>query len=416
MPWPGLRALGHRDYRLFWAGQIVSLVGTWMQSVGQSWLVLELTNSPFRLGLLGTLQFGPMLLLAFLAGAIADRVRKRRLIMATQSALMCQAFALSALAWTGHVQYWHVAVLAVLYGVATALDMPTRQSFMTDLVGKGDLPGAIALNSAVFNSARVVGPAMAGVLVARYGVAPAFLVNGLSFLAVLAALAAIRTEGDPRPRAGATLFEDIAEGARYAAGTPLVALILGYAGAVSLFVLNFNTLVALQAREVLGQGARGFGLLMAALGAGAVTGAVVLARLASGRPPMWLLIGGGIVVSGATAGLSLVRHFDLAAVVLFAMGCSQILFTASCNTTLQIITPDRLRGRMMSLYAWVFVGSTPIGALFIGSVAERLGVSAACAIGGGAGLVLVLLLTAWWMRRGARASSTASRGGRGLGS
>jgi MFS family permease len=183
-----MRALGHRDYRLFFAGQIVSLIGTWMQSVGQAWLVLELTNSPFKLGLLGTLQFGPMLLFAFLSGAIADRVRKRRLILATQSALMLQAFALSALAWTGHVQYWHVAVLATLYGLVTTLDMPARQSFMTDLVGRNDLPGAIALNSAVFNGARVVGPAVAGLLVARYGVALAFLLNGLSFLAVLGAL------------------------------------------------------------------------------------------------------------------------------------------------------------------------------------------------------------------------------------
>ena len=272
MPWTGMRALGHRDYRLFFAGQIVSLIGTWMQSVGQAWLVLELTNSPFKLGLLGTLQFGPMLLFAFLSGAIADRVRKRRLILATQSALMLQAFALSALAWTGHVQYWHVAVLATLYGLVTTLDMPARQSFMTDLVGRNDLPGAIALNSAVFNGARVVGPAVAGLLVARYGVALAFLLNGLSFLAVIGALRAMRTEGEPRPRTGATMLEDIAEGARYAAATPLIALILVLCCAVSLFVLNYNTLVPLIARDVLGEGAHGFGLLMAALGAGADAG------------------------------------------------------------------------------------------------------------------------------------------------
>ena len=204
MPFPaGLRALNHRDFRLFWTGQLVSLIGTWMQSVGQSWLVLELTNSPFKLGLIGTLQFGPMLLFSFPAGAIADRLPKRRLILATQTALMLQAFLLAALSWTGHVQYWHVAILASLYGLASTLDMPTRQSFIVEMVGKDDLMNAIALNSAVFNGARIVGPAAAGILVARYGVPMAFLLNGASFLAVLLALLAMHAEGLPhiRPRA-----------------------------------------------------------------------------------------------------------------------------------------------------------------------------------------------------------------------
>jgi MFS family permease len=394
-----MRALGHRDYRLFFAGQIVSLIGTWMQSVGQAWLVLELTNSPFKLGLLGTLQFGPMLLFAFLSGAIADRVRKRRLILATQSALMLQAFALSALAWTGHVQYWHVAVLATLYGLVTTLDMPARQSFMTDLVGRNDLPGAIALNSAVFNGARVVGPAMAGLLVARYGVALAFLLNGLSFLAVIGALRAMRTEGEPRPRTGATMLEDIAEGARYAAATPLIALILALCCAVSLFVLNYNTLVPLIARDVLGEGAHGFGLLMAVLGGGAVLGALVLARLDFERPTASLLLWSALVASATTLSLAFVHRFWVAAPVLFVAGFAQILFAASSNTTLQMTAPDHLRGRMMSLFAWVFVGSTPIGAFFIGAVAEQLGVLAACAAGGGCGVGAVAILAVWWKRR-----------------
>lgn len=217
----GLRALNHRDFRLFWTGQLVSLVGTWMQSVGQSWLVLELTNSPFKLGLIGTLQFGPMLCFSFVAGAIADRVPKRRLVLATQTALMLQAFSLSALAWTGHVQYWHVAVLASLYGFATTLDMPTRQSFIVEMVGKDDLMNAIALNSAMFNGARMVGPAAAGLLVARYGVAPAFLLNGVSFLAVIVALLGIRAEGLPQAQASSSVRQDIVAGVRYAVGTPL---------------------------------------------------------------------------------------------------------------------------------------------------------------------------------------------------
>src|SRR6266542_3030436 len=169
MPLPtALRALAHRDFRLFWSGQLVSLIGTWMQSVGQAWLVLELTNSPLRLGLLGTLQFGPILLFSFMAGAISDRIPKRRLLVGTQSALMLQAFALSGLVWSGQVQYWHIAVLASLYGLVNTLDMPARQAYIADLVGREDLTSAIALNSAVFNGARVVGPAAAGLLVARH--------------------------------------------------------------------------------------------------------------------------------------------------------------------------------------------------------------------------------------------------------
>src|SRR3990172_12983465 len=213
MPWPaGLRAFRHRDFRLFWSGQLVSLVGTWMQSVGQAWIVLELTGSPFKLGVITALQFGPMLFFSPLAGALADRVRKRRLLLLTQGALMLQALTLAALDWTGQIQFWHVAVLAAVYGVANTLDLPARQSFVGELVGKGDLMNAIALNATVFNGARVVGPAVAGLLIARYGVAPAFLVNGLSFLGVLAALAALRTEGAPRPRAAATMGQEILQG------------------------------------------------------------------------------------------------------------------------------------------------------------------------------------------------------------
>src|SRR5512132_2540065 len=229
----GLRALGHRDFRLFWCGQLVSLIGTWMQSVGQAWLVLELTNSPFRLGLIGALQFGPILLFSFLSGAISDRVHKRRLLLGTQTALMLQAFTLAALVASGHVQFWHVAVLAALYGLATTLDMPSRQAYIAHLVPRGDLMNAIALNSAVFNGARVVGPAIAGLLVARYGTAAAFVMNGASFIAVIAAR------------------------------TPRVALVMGLLTVVGLFLVNMNVLVPLIARDVLHEGAHGFGLLMA---------------------------------------------------------------------------------------------------------------------------------------------------------
>src|SRR5216684_5157120 len=366
----GLRALRHRDFRLFWSGQLVSLIGTWMQSVGQSWLVLELTNSPFRLGLIGALQFGPILLFSFLGGAISDRVHKRRMLIGTQTALMIQAFTLSALVWSGHVQFWHVAVLAGLYGLANTLDMPARQSFIAHLVPRGDLMNAIALNSAVFNGARVVGPAAAGLLVARYGTAAAFLFNGLSFLAVIAALAAIRTEGAPRPRSGLGMGAEIAEGVRYALGNSRIALVFGLLLSVSLFVVNMNVLVPLIARNVLHEGAHGFGLLMA---------------------------------------LSFVHRFGLAVAVLMALGFAQIAFMTACNTTVQITVPDELRGRIMGLYALVFAGMTPIGALIMGTVAERWGVLRACAVGGTMGLLLITTLTLAW-RQAPRRAGTSSPG------
>jgi MFS family permease len=394
----GLRALNHRDFRLFFTGQLVSLIGTWMQSIGQSWLVLELTNSAFKLGLIGTLQWGPMLCFSFVAGAIADRVRKRRLIIATQTALMLQAFGLSVLAFTGHVQYWHVAVLACLYGVANTLDMPTRQSFIVEMVGKDDLMNAIALNSAMFNGARIVGPAVAGLLVARYGVAIAFVLNGVSFLAVIFALLAIRSEGLPRDRGDTSMLQDIATGVRYAVGTRLVSLILSLLLFVSLFVLNFNVLVPLLARDVLHEGAHGFGLLMAALGVGAVAGALALAMLGSGRPRLVVVVTAAITLSAATLSVTIIRHFWLAAIGLVLIGFMQIVFLASCNSMIQVTVPDTLRGRIMSLYAFVFAGVTPIGSFFVGSIAQVFGVPAAFAAGGGLGLLCVLALTLRWTR------------------
>jgi len=400
MPWPtAVRAFRHRDFRLYWAGQLVSLVGTWMQSVGQAWIVLELTGSPFKLGLISALQFGPMLFLSFLAGALADRVRKRRLILLTQSALMLQAFALAALARSGHLQYWHVAALAALYGVANTLDLPSRQSFVVEMVGKGDLINAIALNSAVFNGARVVGPAIAGLLVARYGVALAFFINGVSFLGVIAALACIRTEGAPTPGSDQGVAREILQGVRYAWETPLVALILSLMLVTSLFVFNFSVVVPLVAREVLHQNAHGFGLLMASLGAGAISGAIGLALAGRGRSPAWLLTGAAVVASAGLVALGAVREFAVAVPVLVLLGVVMIVFMASSNTTLQVTVPDALRGRLMGLYGFVFVGMTPFGALLFGWIAEKAGVPAACAVGGGVGGVLVLALAALWSRR-----------------
>ena len=394
-----LRALNHRDYRFFFSGQLVSLIGTWMQRVAQSWLVLVLTDSPFKLGLISALQSAPMLCLAFVAGAVADRLPKRRVLIGTQAALMVQAFVLAVLVWSGYAEYWHVAVLATCYGLANTLDMPTRQSFVVEMASKEDLPNAIALNSTMVSGARMVGPAVAGFLVDRYGVASAFGLNGLSFVAVILALVAMQAEGLPGAGQGTSVREDIAAGLSYAARTPLVALTLGLLSIVGLFVINHNVLVPLLARDVLHEGAHGFGLLMAAVGIGAIIGALAVAVRGKGRPPLSVLLGTAAAASGLTLLLAAVRNFWTAMLILTLVGISQIVFLASCNTTLQLVVPDRMRGRIMSLYAFVWVGVTPLGSLFVGTIADWYGVAAAYAAGGGVALVLILGL-ALLARRG----------------
>jgi MFS family permease len=382
-----LGALRHRDFRLFWGGQLVSLTGTWMQSVGQAWLVLELTRSPFQLGLVSALQFIPVLLFSPIGGVASDRLRKRHILLATQAVMMLQA-----LVGSGHVRYWHVAVLAVIYGVGRALDIPARQAYVTDLVGRADVPNAIALNSLVFNGARIVGPAVAGLLIARFGVAPAFFINGVSFLAVLAALLAIRTDGRPDPAGRLGLREGLLGALTYAAQTPTIAFTLGLLVVVSLLALNFNVIVPLIAYGVLHEGARGFGLLMSSVGAGAVVGAVGLTLFRRDRPSVPTLAGAAATLCAGLIVLALVGNFAAAAAVLAVLGGCQIFFTTGCNTTLQLSTPDALRGRVMGLYALAFAGMSPFGALLIGTIAEHWGVRVACAVSGGCGLVATATL------------------------
>ena len=403
-----LRALEHRDFRRFWLGQVVSLIGRWMQSVAQSWLVLELTGSPLKLGIVNSLQFAPLLFLALPAGVVADRFPKRSLLVVSQAGLMLPALGLAALSWTGQVQYWHVVVLATVMGIANALDMPTRQSMMVELVGRDHLMNAIALNSGVFNAARIVGPALGGVLIARYGVALAFLVNGVTYLPVIAALLAMRPAAPARASRRGRLGEEIADGLRYARRTPLIALVLSLVCAISIFTINHNVTVPLLARDVLGEQVRGFGFLMAAVGVGAVAGAALLAQFGRGRPPVGGLLIAGVVLSSGILGLSIVREFWLAAVVLFVVGLVQILLLSSCNTTLQVTVPDDLRGRVMSLYTLLFAGVSPFGAFFIGGIAEAFGVPAAFAAGGGLGLACVLALAVRWGRREAATGPVAA--------
>jgi predicted MFS family arabinose efflux permease len=395
MPLPsGLRALAHADYRRFAAAQLVSQVGSWMQSVAQSWLVLQLTPSPFKLGLIGTLQFGPILLLSIAAGALADRVPKRKLLITTQTVQCGYSLALAALVASGHVQYWHVAVLACTTGIVGALDGPARQSFVADLVGPRDVGSAVALNSASFNAARIVGPALGGLLIAGGGVVPAFLANAAALLLAILALTRLRTDGAPRAGRGAGVLAEIAEGLAYIRRTREILLALGLLTAVSFCVFNFSVYVPLIVRTVLHIGAEGFGFLMAALGVGAVAGALAVGVM--GTPPRGLLVAAAALACAGLFSLAFARHFWVAAPILTWTGFFGIILVAGANTTLQLAAPDELRGRVMSVYTLVWGGAFPVGAFVVGAISERWGVGRALLVQGLGGLAVVGALLAWW--------------------
>lgn len=399
MPFPsGLRALNHPDFRRFFLAQFVTLVCGWMHTVAQSWLVLQLTDSPFRLGLIGTLQFGPILLFSVVSGAVADRVPKRRLLMATQTTLALLALALAALVVSGHVRYWHVAAVAMLGGVAAAFDGPARQSFMAEMVGKADLVNAVALNSASFNAARIVGPAVAGVLIAQFGVVPSFVINAVGLLVMAVALATL-AERARASRRDTTMLQEIGEGVRYAARTPMIRLLLGLLFVVSITVFNFTVYVPLLARHVLGLGAEGFGFLMAALGVGAVAGALTVGMRRGAEPPLSTLMIAAAITLGALVALSAARHVAVAVVLLFIVGLAGLFLVASCNTRLQLAAPDELRGRILSLYTLVWGGVFPIGAFCVGAISEGWGVSTAFFVQGMAGFTGLALLVLWWRQR-----------------
>lgn len=378
-----LRAFRHRNYRLFFTGQVISMSGTWMQSVAQSWLVYRLTGgSALMLGVVAFATHLPVLLLGPLGGVAADRFDLRRIIMAAQTAAMLLAFVLAALTLTGHIRVWHLPILAVLLGVVNAFDVPARQSFMVELVGKEDLINAIALNSSLFNAARVVGPALAGVVVAAVGEGWCFFINGLSFVAVLTGLLLMRVEARPRDAELESTRQRIAEGFRYVWQTRSIRTLLALLAMVSLLGMPYAVLMPIMAGEVLHGGPRAFGILMGAAGIGALLGALTLAARRGVRGlERWI----SISITGFSICLMLFaasRLFWLSAALLVPAGFFLIGQMASSNTLVQTIVPDHLRGRVMSVYSMMFIGMAPFGALLAGTIAHALGAPWTIALGG----------------------------------
>ncbi|MGH7642756.1 MAG: MFS transporter [Candidatus Dormibacteria bacterium] len=397
-------ALGNRNYRYFFSGQTVSVTGSWLQSTAQAWLILELTHSPLMLGLLLMVQFLPNLLLQPFGGVVADRWSKRQLLIATQSCFAVTAGILGVTDGLHLARVWEVFLLVAIFGVINVVDGPTRQAFVPEMVGRGRLPNAVALNSMVFNGARVVGPAIAGVLIATVGTAICFDLNAISYLAVIGALSLMRPQelhAAPRLKGGAgAALTQVREAVAYVRHTPEVKLVIVLMAIVGTFSYNITILITALARTGLHAGAGGFGLLSAALGAGALLGAVGVAY-ASRASIRALLIGCGVfglflALAGQVGGLA-------SAMVLLALaGAGMIVYSAMSNSVVQTFTPGALRGRVMGLYLWVFLGSSPLGSLIFGGVEQVWGSRVAMALGGSAALLAALGGTWWWNRRARR--------------
>ncbi|MGB9300394.1 MAG: MFS transporter [Anaerolineae bacterium] len=387
-------ALKYPNYRLWFWGQMVSLFGTWMQTTAQGFLVFQLTHSPAYLGYVGFAAGLPSWLFMLYAGVIADRMSRRTLLVITQTCMMVLAFIIAGLAFLDLVQPWHIVVLALILGVANAFDAPARQAFVLEMVEREDLTNAIALNSAMFNSALVVGPAAAGITYAAFGPAWCFTVNGFSFIAVIAALLAMRLRPQVVARRRASTLTDLKEGLRYVASQPLIRTLISLVGTTALFGMCFVPLIPAWAVTVLGGNATTNGLLQSARGVGALSGALLIASLGRFRFKGRLLIFGAFAFSIMLLAFAFVRWLPLSLLTLACVGTAQILFLNLANSSMQTLSPDALRGRVMGIYSLIFFGFMPIGALLAGSFAQYFGSPLTVVLGA---LVSLVVATLTWV-------------------
>ncbi|MFI5958491.1 MFS transporter [Cryptosporangium sp. NPDC051539] len=413
---PALRSmfssLNVRNYRLFAGGQIVSLTGTWMQTTAQDWLVLDLShNSGTALGVVTALQFTPVLLLTLWAGALADRLDKRKVLIATQVASMVFALGMGALVVTGTAELWNVYAFALLLGTVNAFDTPVRQSFISEMVGPERLPNAVSLNSATFNSARLLGPAVGGLVIAGVGVGPAFLINGASYLAVLAGLLAMRPADLLTGRRVERARGQVMEGLRFVRGRQDLMLVIAMMSVLGTLGMNFNLTLPLLAKVEFDVGPASFGLLSAAFAAGALAGALLGARRTK-RPSARVVLTCAATFGALECAVAFTPTFGLAAVVLLFTGLAFIAHNNAANARVQLGTPAHLRGRVMALYMLVFLGGTPLGSLIIGPLSQRYGARTGLLIGGAATMLAAGFLAyarARSHRRAARPTSASAR-------
>ena len=366
------RALRHRNFRLFFVGQLISLIGTWMQMVAQSWLVLKLSNSPLMLGIVSFAGFMPIVLVALFAGVVVDHVDRRRLIIGAQTLLMISAFVLGILTWAGVVKVEYVIVLAALNGFVSSFDMPGRQAFVVEMVGREDLPNAIAMNSMIFNGARMVGPAIAGLSIAVIGVTGCFMLNGVSYLAVLWSLFQMELPRRERREFGATMMRQVRLGLAYVwQHRPTLWLLVLVAINMGIG-MQYSVLIPVFARDLLHVGAHGYGFLMAAQGLGAVISAIVMnSRSTAPKALRQNLVFGIFLMAFATAGFGLSTWMWLSLLTQLLIGVGLMNHMVTTNTLLQLFVSDELRGRVMSIYTLSFIGTAPIGSLTVGYIGEH---------------------------------------------
>ncbi len=392
-------ALRHPNFRYFSLGMTVSLIGTWMQNVAQPWLAYSLTHSALLLSLIGALQFLPVLLFSLPAGVIIDRFPKKKILILTQSASLLITLTLAVLVWTGHVQYWHILICATALGFANTLDMPARQAFVIEMVGKPDLMNAIALNSTIFNLCRIIGPAVAGLIMGTAGVAWCFFINAISFAAVLISLFFIKPLVQPaRPPVSQRVFAEVKNGLRYIFKDPILVESLLAVLIVGTFIPNFSVLVPVFAKEILIQQESGFGFLIAAVGVGSLVGAMFVASLSRKGPRRYMLTVVPFVTGLFMLLTGLTATFLMTFILLALTGCFFVAFTSTANSMLQLNSSNEYRGRVMSVYALVFGGSTPIGNLFAGIFADQFDARygfIAC----GAAVLLLMVPLLLYMRR-----------------
>jgi MFS family permease len=385
-------ALYIRDFRLFWMGQLISFSGTWMQTTAQGWLVYSLTKSPFYLGMVAAASSLPIMLFTLIGGAVADRFRKRNMLLVTQGLSIIPAVLIGLLTSFGVVTVWHVMVLAVFLGTVNAFDIPARQSFLVEMVQEGNLLNAISLNSAAFNGARIIGPVIAGLIIAQIGLAACFYLNALSFLAVIIALSMVRTTGERRMASG-SIIKEIKEGVSFIRLAPEIRRPILLVAAFSLFGIPFVALLPVFAEDVLGVGAKGLGFLIGSSGVGALTAAVILASKGEIGQKHRLMGLSSVVFSIFLFVFSLSGNYYLSMASLLVVGWAVVSFLALANSSIQLSTPNGMRGRVMSVYTMVFLGMTPIGNSVMGTVADLIGtanaVSAASAICLGASLIIL---------------------------
>lgn len=371
------RALRIRNYKLFWFGQLASLTGTWAQEVAQAWLVLKLTNSPLVLGTVVTVRFAPTLVFSLFGGVLADRVPKRRLLFITQSVLLLQALAVGILTWTGAVRLVHLYIVAVLRGLADSIDQPTRQAFVVELVGPEELANAVPLNSTGFNVARIIGPALGGAIIATLGIAVCYFINAASFVFVLVSIWLMRPQDfhvGHRLSKG-NVLRQVGEGLRYAVTTPEVALVLLLLLMLGTFGYNFPVVLPLLAKFTLRTGPGGLGMLMTSAGVGSLIAALGMAY--RGRASRRTLFAGAAAFSVLLFLVAASPSAWITVPLLVLLGFASVTFMATANTLLQLTAPPELRGRVMSLWALLFMGTTPIGSMIIGALSERYSVQSA---------------------------------------